>query len=163
MSRTKKILIGVGVVVLLAAAGRREFLFQARNGDTRSPLEAGQDARPRGHRLGVRQDSGEALREHERGADGTRHAARRGRGRPRQGGPVPARDRSQLAARHRGTRRGRSRGGALGSGAGARQRRDRPGQPRARAGPGQPPARALEAGPDDARDARPGGEPAEGA
>ena len=84
-------------------------------------------------------------------------AGRRGR-RPRQGGPVPARDRSatRCAARSSGARRrSPARAPALEQAHG--QRRDRPREPALARDQAEAPARPLGAAADDAREARPGG------
>ena len=86
----KKWFIALVVIVLLAAVVGANFYFKKSDAASAINAEAREEARPRGDRLGLGQDPGEALREHQRRADGPRHAAgRRGR-RPRQGRPVPA-------------------------------------------------------------------------
>ena len=158
MSRTKKILIGVGVVVLLGALAGANFYFKRETG-TQVALEA------------VKTRDLEAIVSASGKIQAKRYvdmsAVQMGRvtrlaveeGDRVKAGQFLLEIDPELAPGHRGTERGLGGGGALEPGAGACQHRDGQGQSRARERTGQPPARALEAGAHDARDARPGGEP----
>ena len=97
MSRNKKILIGVGVVLVLGAIAFANFKFKRTDGlDVNT--EAVQKRRPRGDRVRVRQDPAEARRQHQRRHDGPGHRPGGRRRRPRHQGAVPPADRSAQPA-----------------------------------------------------------------
>ena len=89
----KNILIAVGVVLVGAAVVGANLWFKRDTG-AHGHDRSHQDARPRGDRVGVRQDSAEALVNISADTPGRVVESRRQRRRPRQEGPVPAADRS---------------------------------------------------------------------
>ena len=86
--------MGTGVIALVVIAGGAAAI--SRGGAARGTGDGrdAPEARPRGHRVGLRQDRSEEDRQYQRAVDGSRHPAGRQRRRPRQGRPVPAADRS---------------------------------------------------------------------
>ena len=113
MDAVKKVLIIVAVVLVGAAVVAANLWYAARY-VSRRHRRGDQGSRPRGHRVGVRQDSAEAPGQHQRRHPRPGRRARGQRGRPRDPRAVPAADRSEVAAdprrqRHRVARRRQTR------------------------------------------------------
>ena len=127
MSRNKKILIGVGIVVVLGRDRVRQLQVQAA-GRHRGQRRGGAEARPAGDRVRLGQDPAAAAGQHQRRHDGPRHRpARRGRPARAEGGLPPA-DRSAQPDDRLQPDAGVARGVALDDGAAARRRSTAPGR-----------------------------------
>ena len=119
MSRKKKILITLAVVIVGGAVVGANLYFKREQGVTVT-TEAIRARDLEAIVVGVRQDPAEAAGQHLGQPDGPGDAAR-GRGRPAgQGRPVPARDRPAVARRPAPARRGQRRGAAVAPAPGAR-------------------------------------------